>query len=175
MEVDLSSSIPWSPSISFISWALWVIMFYLIDKPAWISSFDVIRKLRKILSIKKMWHVGTLDPFATGCLLIATWKSTKLIPLLESSKKEYIATIRFDGKTDSYDTETPVEKVSTDSFSWKSNSEIEAFLLSQKKTNSSEIQRYPYSRKKIIWTRKKRKRLCSGRTKYRGIQCRSYL
>ena len=107
-------------------------MFYLIDKPAGISSFTVIRKIRKILNIKKIGHSGTLDPFATGCLILATGKSTKLIPLLESAKKEYIATIRFDGKTDSYDTETPIVAVPLENFQWKSNTEIEEFLLSQK-------------------------------------------
>lgn len=106
-------------------------MFYLIDKPADISSFGVIRKLRKILNIRKIWHTGTLDPFATWCLIIATWKSTKLIPLLESSSKEYIATIRFDGKTDSFDTETPVIPANLSSFSWKSDTEIVEFLKSQ--------------------------------------------
>lgn len=107
-------------------------MFYLINKPAGISSFGVLRKLRKILNIKKIGHTGTLDPFATGCLLVATEKSTKLIPMLESSKKEYIATIRFDGKTLSYDTETPVLEVDLNHYSRKPKQEIETFLLNQK-------------------------------------------
>ena len=58
-------------------------MFFLIDKPVGMTSFDVIRKLRKTLDIKKMGHTGTLDPLASGLLLIATGNSTKLIPLLE--------------------------------------------------------------------------------------------
>jgi tRNA pseudouridine55 synthase len=107
-------------------------MFYLIDKPAGVSSFGVIRKLRKILDIRKIWHSGTLDPFATWCLIIATGKSTKLIPLLESSNKEYIATIRFDGKTDSLDTETPILPSQLSSFVWKQEDEIVDFLKSQK-------------------------------------------
>jgi tRNA pseudouridine55 synthase len=45
--------------------------FYLIDKPKGITSFDVLRKLKKILNIKKMGHTGTLDPGATGLLLVA--------------------------------------------------------------------------------------------------------
>jgi tRNA pseudouridine55 synthase len=107
-------------------------MFYLIDKPAGISSFWVIRQLRKILDIRKIWHAGTLDPFATWCLIIATGKSTKLIPLLESASKEYIATIRIDGKTESFDTETPILPIDTSNFSWKSKDDIEWFLLSQR-------------------------------------------
>lgn len=58
-------------------------MLYLIDKPIGISSFDVIRALRKRTGIKKMGHAGTLDPLATGMILIATGEATKLIPYLE--------------------------------------------------------------------------------------------
>jgi tRNA pseudouridine55 synthase len=86
-------------------------MFILIDKPLGISSFDVIRKLRKKLWIKKMGHSWTLDPLATWCLLIATDNSTKLLPLLENSYKEYIFTVRLDGKSPSYDLWTEIEKV----------------------------------------------------------------
>ena len=51
----------------------------LIDKPGGITSFDVIRKLRVSLGIKKMGHAGTLDPLATGLLIIAVGKATKKI------------------------------------------------------------------------------------------------
>ncbi len=104
-------------------------MFYLIDKPLGISSFDVIRGLRKTLWVKKMGHTGTLDPLATGCLLIATENSTKLIPLLESAEKEYIATIDFSGKSDSYDRGTTIESVDATSFRWKADTEVCTFLL----------------------------------------------
>ena len=57
--------------------------FFLIDKPIWITSFDVLRKLRKILNQRKMWHTGTLDPLATGALLVAVWNYPKLIPYFE--------------------------------------------------------------------------------------------
>ena len=49
----------------------------LIDKPKGITSFDVIRKLRRQLGIKKMGHAGTLDPLATGLLLIGVGQGTK--------------------------------------------------------------------------------------------------
>ncbi len=68
-------------------------MFYLINKPSGFTSFDVIRKLRKITGIKKMGHTGTLDPLATGCLLIATDNSTKLISRLEMDTKTYLFTV----------------------------------------------------------------------------------
>jgi tRNA pseudouridine55 synthase len=77
--------------------------FYLIDKPLEYSSFDIIRVLRKKLNIRKMWHTWTLDPLATGGLLIATWNYTKLIPYFEKDKKTYEFTINLDGVTESFD------------------------------------------------------------------------
>ena len=107
-------------------------MFYLIDKPLGITSFDAIRMLRKRLRIKKMGHSGTLDPLASGCLLIATGNSTKLLPLLEAAEKEYIFTICFDGKSDSLDMGTPLSPVDTSYILCPSDSEIEQYLLSQR-------------------------------------------
>jgi tRNA pseudouridine55 synthase len=83
-------------------------MFYLIDKPLGITSFDVIRKLRKILNTKKIGHTGTLDPLATGCLLIATEKSTKLIPEVENKEKRYRFSVCLEGYTDSLDLGSPI-------------------------------------------------------------------
>lgn len=77
--------------------------FYLIDKPLDVSSFDVIRILRKKLNTRKMWHTWTLDPLATGGLLVAVWKYTKLISYFEKDTKEYEFTISLDWETDSYD------------------------------------------------------------------------
>jgi tRNA pseudouridine55 synthase len=82
--------------------------FYYIDKPIWFTSFDVLRVLRKKLNMRKMWHTGTLDPLATGGLLVAVWNYTKLIPYFEKDQKEYDFVINLDGVTDSYDSETPV-------------------------------------------------------------------
>lgn len=58
-----------------------------VNKPKNVSSFDVIRQLKKIFSIKKIGHAGTLDPLATGILPIAFGSATKTIPYLVSSKK----------------------------------------------------------------------------------------
>jgi len=80
-------------------------MFYLIDKPLNLTSFDVIRKLRKILNIKKIGHTGTLDPLATWCLVIATWNSTKLIRYLEKDSKTYSATICLNAFSKTWDKE----------------------------------------------------------------------
>lgn len=86
--------------------------FYYIDKPIWFTSFDVLRVLRKKLNMRKMWHTGTLDPLATGGLLVAVWNYTKLIPYFEKDQKEYEFVVNLDGVTDSYDSETPVTYLS---------------------------------------------------------------
>ena len=61
-----------------------------VNKPKNVSSFDVIRRLKKIFSIKRIGHAGTLDPLATGILPIAFGSATKTIPYLVSSKKENV-------------------------------------------------------------------------------------
>lgn len=86
--------------------------FYLIDKPLDVTSFDVIRILRKKLNTKKMWHTGTLDPLATGGLLIAVWNYTKLIPYFEKDTKEYEFCVNFDWVSESFDLWTDVQFIS---------------------------------------------------------------
>lgn len=86
--------------------------FYLIDKPLGITSFDVIRILRKKLNTKKMWHTWTLDPLATGGLLIAVWNYTKLIPYFEKDIKEYEFSVRFDWVSESFDLWTDINFIS---------------------------------------------------------------
>lgn len=66
----------------------------LIDKPSGITSMDVIRRLRKQLHIKKIGHAGTLDPLATGLLLIGVGPGTKALTKLVKLDKEYVAEIR---------------------------------------------------------------------------------
>lgn len=90
--------------------------FYFIDKPLWLSSFDVIRVLRKKLNTSKMWHTWTLDPLATGGLLIAVWKYTKLIPFFEKDKKTYEFEVSLDWNTASFDLWEEVQYISNDSF-----------------------------------------------------------
>ena len=93
----------------------------LIDKPLEWSSFQVVNKLRwlirKQFDIKKIkvGHAGTLDPLATGLLLICTGKFTKTINELQGQIKEYTGTINLGGTTPSYDLETEVDQTySTD-------------------------------------------------------------
>lgn len=76
-----------------------------VDKEEGITSFDVIRKLRKILNIKKIGHCGTLDPLASGLLILALEKSTKLLNELENQDKIYVADFELGYATDTFDTE----------------------------------------------------------------------
>jgi tRNA pseudouridine55 synthase len=78
----------------------------LIDKPVGWSSFDVVNKLRYLLKIKKIGHAGTLDPLATGLLIICTGKWTKRIESFQSEDKEYTGVITLGFTTPSYDLES---------------------------------------------------------------------
>lgn len=75
----------------------------LIDKPAGPTSHDVVNELRRQFNIKKVGHAGTLDPNATGLLIILLGRGTKLSEKLMSSDKVYEGTIKFGEETDSYD------------------------------------------------------------------------
>ncbi|MBQ3437837.1 MAG: tRNA pseudouridine(55) synthase TruB [Fusobacterium sp.] len=77
----------------------------IIDKPKGITSFDVIRKLRKILKFKKIGHTGTLDPLATGLMILCLGKATKLAADLEAEDKIYEAHFDLGYLTDTYDIE----------------------------------------------------------------------
>ena len=75
----------------------------LINKPSGMTSHDVVNKLRKILKTKKVGHCGTLDPDATGVLVVCVNKATKVLQFLTSDSKEYIATLSLGTSTDTYD------------------------------------------------------------------------
>lgn len=79
-----------------------------INKPSGITSFDVVRRLRKILKIKKIGHTGTLDPLATGVLVVCTGRATRLVQDIEKLEKEYIAEFKLGFATDTYDIEGKV-------------------------------------------------------------------
>ncbi|WP_280135583.1 tRNA pseudouridine(55) synthase TruB [Mycoplasmopsis bovis] len=80
-------------------------MFYLLNKPKGRSSFAIINSFAKENMIKKIGHTGTLDPLASGLLLVATDDDTKLIPYIKHNNKSYVATIQFGKQTDTYDSE----------------------------------------------------------------------
>lgn len=92
----------------------------LIDKPLRWTSFDVVRKIRNLIRIKKVGHAGTLDPLATGLLIVCTGKFTKKINEYMAQEKEYTGTITLGATTPTYDLESepqnfkPFEHISVD-------------------------------------------------------------
>ncbi|MFM2338350.1 MAG: tRNA pseudouridine(55) synthase TruB [Bacteroidota bacterium] len=78
----------------------------LIDKPLEWTSFDVVQKLRGIIKIKKIGHAGTLDPLATGLLIVCTGKFTKKINEYMAQVKEYTGTFTLGATTPTYDLES---------------------------------------------------------------------
>ena len=85
------------------------------DKPYKWTSFDVVGKVRWMLCRKlgikhlKVGHTGTLDPLATGVVVVCTGKKTKLIDELQQHTKEYVATLQLGATTPSYDLEKPID------------------------------------------------------------------
>lgn len=75
----------------------------LLDKPAGISSHDAVLAARRALREKRIGHAGTLDPFATGLLVLLTGRATRLLPYLPGEPKVYDATIQFGAETDTED------------------------------------------------------------------------
>jgi tRNA pseudouridine55 synthase len=78
----------------------------LINKPLEWTSFDVVRKIRNTIKIKKVGHAGTLDPLATGLLILCTGKFTKRINEYMAQEKEYTGTFTFGATTPTYDLES---------------------------------------------------------------------
>jgi tRNA pseudouridine55 synthase len=122
----------------------------IIDKPAGMTSHDVVARVRKLTGHRRVGHTGTLDPFATGVLVILVGRATRLAQFLSGAQKEYEAVIRLGFATDTGDlTGVPIEEShakaqSTQSFG---NEEIEAALASLR----GEIEQTPpmYSAKKV--------------------------
>jgi tRNA pseudouridine55 synthase len=75
----------------------------IIDKPVGLTSHDVVARLRRILKTKKIGHTGTLDPFATGVLVMLVGKATRLAQFLDKDEKEYEAVVRFGFETETGD------------------------------------------------------------------------
>ena len=88
-----------------------------LDKPPGWTSFDVVKRVRSILLRRlgmkklKVGHAGTLDPLATGVVIVTTGRSTRLIEQLQAGVKEYVATIAIGATTPSFDLETEIDAV----------------------------------------------------------------
>ncbi len=104
-------------------------MYFLnINKPKGMTSFDVIRKLRKHLNVKQIGHSGTLDPLAYGVMQVGVGNATKLLDYLNSNK-EYIATMEFGYITDTYDLEGEKQYISKPNFSFDDlNNVLKTFI-----------------------------------------------
>jgi len=81
----------------------------LVDKPKGWTSFDVVNKIRGLLHVRRVGHAGTLDPMATGLLIVCTGRKTREIDQFVGLDKEYEAELLLGGRTASFDAETPVE------------------------------------------------------------------
>ena len=82
----------------------------IIDKPAGLTSHDVVARVRRIIGQRRVGHTGTLDPFATGVLVVMVGNATRLLQFLSGAEKEYEALIRFGFATDTGDvTGRPVD------------------------------------------------------------------
>ena len=98
--------------------------FLLVDKPAGITSHDVVDRLRKITGIRKIGHTGTLDPFATGLLILGIQRAaTKQIDRFLKMHKVYTATFIIGATTETLDTES--EELIDENFSGTSRKEME--------------------------------------------------
>jgi tRNA pseudouridine55 synthase len=125
----------------------------IVDKPAGFTSHDVVARVRRLLRERRVGHTGTLDPFATGVLVVLVGRATRLAQFLSGAEKEYEAVLRFGYATDTGDLTGAVRpetraQVSSSEFaaSWDAL-KIEAAL----KTLRGEIEQVPpmYSAKKV--------------------------
>jgi tRNA pseudouridine55 synthase len=81
---------------------------YVVDKPIGRTSHDVVAAARRALGTKRVGHTGTLDPLATGVLVLAVGESTKLVQFLETDTKSYLAFVSFGASTPTLDAEGPI-------------------------------------------------------------------
>ncbi|MEZ4572383.1 MAG: tRNA pseudouridine(55) synthase TruB [Thermomicrobiales bacterium] len=79
--------------------------FVVVDKAAGWSSHDAVARVRKLIGVRRVGHAGTLDPFATGVLVLGVGKATRLLQYIQGSTKVYQATIRLGEETDTLDPE----------------------------------------------------------------------
>lgn len=86
-------------------------MILFIDKPSGITSFDAIRQMRRKLGIRKIGHAGTLDPLATGLLILATEKDTKKLTAFLKLDKEYEAEMELGKTSDTYDRDGKIQVI----------------------------------------------------------------
>jgi tRNA pseudouridine55 synthase len=109
----------------------------IVDKPAGLTSHDVVARIRRMAGTRRVGHAGTLDPMATGVLVVGVQKATRLLGHLALTEKEYAATIRLGQATDSGDADGEI--VSSASAAGVSAAALTAALAAQ----TGEIQQVP--------------------------------
>jgi tRNA pseudouridine55 synthase len=120
----------------------------IVDKPAGMTSHDVVNRLRRLSGTRKIGHLGTLDPMATGVLPLLIGRATRLAQFFGPAEKKYDARIRFGWATDTYDREgTPMSEPVEPSFS---REELEDALVAFRGTFLQTPP--PFSAKKIAGT-----------------------
>src|ERR1019366_530070 len=80
----------------------------LIDKPTGLTSHDVVARVRKVLNERRVGHAGTLDPMATGLLVLGVGPSTRLLRFAQSETKRYVGVVTLGVRTDSLDADGQV-------------------------------------------------------------------
>lgn len=116
---------------------------FLVNKPYRWTSFDVVKKIRNAVKVKKVGHAGTLDPLATGLLIICTGKETKNIEGYQAQEKEYEGSFVLGKTTESFDLEREVVDVADPSFL------DEAAILRAAEALTGEIMQIPPSHSAI--------------------------
>lgn len=137
----------------------------IIDKPKNITSRDVVNHVCKRLNTKKVGHTGTLDPIATGVLVLCVGKATKLVELLTCEDKEYVATIKLGILTDTLDTEGKVieekkvfldkEKLTKVLNSFIGEYDQEVPIYSAVKINGKKLYEYAREKRKVELPKRK--------------------
>ncbi|HJD06141.1 MAG TPA: tRNA pseudouridine(55) synthase TruB [Candidatus Onthoplasma faecipullorum] len=115
-----------------------------INKPTDWTSFDVVNKIKRLIGLSRVGHLGTLDPMATGVLLVTIGKATKLFDIMQEKKKTYVATFHFGEETNTLDS---TGKITNSNNKIVTRKEIEAIL----NTFVGEISQIPpkYSAKSV--------------------------
>lgn len=106
-------------------------MFVYVDKPRWVTSFDIVYQIRKKFEKQKVWHSGTLDPFATWLMILAVGKDTKNLTKFIGLDKEYIAEIDLSKESDTRDMEHRDMLVEHEI--WREKDEVKWIILEWKK------------------------------------------
>lgn len=103
---------------------------FVVNKPLGLTSHDVVARARRLLKTKKIGHTGTLDPLATGVLLLCSESSTKLVPFMTPDSKDYLAWISLGAATVTLDAEGPISQLSELSQDLPSKLQLASLLTS---------------------------------------------